>query len=100
MEPLQFCYWLKGFFELQNPDALSEEQTAEVKRHLAMVFNREPYRFTATLQHSEPNKNGDIFPVSYVAAKDGSPGLRLPDYAQQSQERIEVVWPEGPPASC
>lgn len=39
MTPENFCYWLKGFIELQNPETMTKEQVDEVKRHLNMVFN-------------------------------------------------------------
>ena len=46
MTPREFCYWLQGYFELTLIDyegvELSEGQTAEVNRHLQMVFNQEP----------------------------------------------------------
>lgn len=38
MKAHEFCYWLQGLFELANPESLSAEQTATVKRHLDMVF--------------------------------------------------------------
>lgn len=36
-----FCYWLQGFFELNNPETLNEEQTLEIKKHLYNVFQHE-----------------------------------------------------------
>lgn len=41
MKSVEFCYWLQGLFELAKPTALTEEQTALVKQHLAMVFIHE-----------------------------------------------------------
>lgn len=41
MTSVSFCYWLQGLFELQNPAELTPEQTACIKRHLAMVFVHE-----------------------------------------------------------
>jgi len=40
MTPENFCYWLQGLFEVQNPRALTEAQTAVVKEHLQTVFNK------------------------------------------------------------
>lgn len=43
MKATDFCFWLQGFFELQDhPDPqLNAAQTAMVKAHLAMVFKHE-----------------------------------------------------------
>jgi hypothetical protein len=41
MKSVEFCYWLQGLFELGKPAALTEEQTALVKKHLDMVFIHE-----------------------------------------------------------
>lgn len=39
MTPEQFCYWLQGYFEIQNPDFMTEKQVLEIKNHLSKVFN-------------------------------------------------------------
>jgi hypothetical protein len=42
MRHRDFCYWLKGFYEIQNPkDGLSKEQCEEIKKHLDLCFNFE-----------------------------------------------------------
>ena len=41
MTSRDFCLWLQGFFELARPNAFDIDQTAEVKRHLALVFKHE-----------------------------------------------------------
>lgn len=33
-----FVYWLRGYFELENPTSLNEEQVKKIKEHLDMVF--------------------------------------------------------------
>lgn len=38
MKAEQFCYWLQGHFELSKEKELNEEQVAEIKKHLSMVF--------------------------------------------------------------
>lgn len=40
MTPESFCYWLQGFFELQNPKTITPEQVAVIKEHLALVFTK------------------------------------------------------------
>lgn len=41
MKSVEFCYWLQGFFELTDPKGISEEQTAMIQKHLALVFKHE-----------------------------------------------------------
>ena len=49
MKSRDFCFWLQGFFEVQEsglalhdePMTLNKGQLACVKRHLAMVFQHE-----------------------------------------------------------
>lgn len=41
MKSTEFCYWLKGLFDLADPKELDEHQTDLVKRHLSMVFYHE-----------------------------------------------------------
>lgn len=41
MKSVEFCYWLQGLFELGDPKQLDTQQTALIKRHLAMVFHHE-----------------------------------------------------------
>ena len=40
MNEVQFCYWLKGYFELSNSNELTPEQVAAIKEHLSLVFNK------------------------------------------------------------
>jgi hypothetical protein len=47
MKSRDFCYWLQGYFEINGENvvtpamALSPDQVAVIKRHLAMVFVHE-----------------------------------------------------------
>jgi hypothetical protein len=38
MTSRDFCFWLQGFFEISGDKALSAEQGATVRKHLALVF--------------------------------------------------------------
>lgn len=40
MTPEQFVYWLQGMFELGDPKSLSEAQTAMIREHLKLVFEK------------------------------------------------------------
>jgi len=41
MTSRDFCYWLQGFFEIQDPKRLTETQIQMIKKHLNMVFEHE-----------------------------------------------------------
>lgn len=41
MDPLQFCYWLKGVFELSKIECFDEQQTKLIKEHLDLVFTKQ-----------------------------------------------------------
>jgi len=43
MTPEQFTYWLQGFVELQNTDAVSKKQWQVIKDHLRLVFKKETH---------------------------------------------------------
>lgn len=41
MNAQEFCYWLKGYFELsKNRDSLTPEQVKIINDHLRLVFNK------------------------------------------------------------
>lgn len=40
MDSTNFCYWLKGFFEISGADTLTKEQVQEIKNHLDLVFKK------------------------------------------------------------
>lgn len=39
MTPEQFCYWLRGHFELGDLHVLTEKQVIKIKAHLDSVFD-------------------------------------------------------------
>jgi hypothetical protein len=43
----QFVYWLQGFMEVANPDAINKSETQVIKDHLKLVFDKQtPDRLT------------------------------------------------------
>lgn len=40
MTDRDFAYWLKGFFEIANPETITKEQIQIIKDHLDLVFNK------------------------------------------------------------
>jgi hypothetical protein len=65
MKAENFCYWLNGFFELQQDKTvgITAEQAACIKRHLNMVFMHEidpslgtpEYRQELAREHDAPS---------------------------------------------
>lgn len=42
MTPEQFCYWLQGWLEMENPSTISEFRVKMIKEHLQSVFTNKP----------------------------------------------------------
>jgi hypothetical protein len=40
MTPEQFVYWLQGFMEIADPEALSTRQIDTIRDHLDLVLNK------------------------------------------------------------
>ena len=40
MEPLQFAYWLQGYFEVAEPTFLGEKEITIIRQHLDTIFNK------------------------------------------------------------
>lgn len=38
MCPVEFAYWLKGYFELSESNTLTDKQVSIIKKHLELVF--------------------------------------------------------------
>lgn len=50
MDSLQFCYWLKGYFELTDSEQqMSAQQVQIVKDHLDLVFTKVTPNYTLPL---------------------------------------------------
>lgn len=41
MTSRDFCYWLQGHFEIEDPKEINEKQLNIIKKHLALVFKHE-----------------------------------------------------------
>lgn len=71
MSPENFCYWLQGFIEVENPMNIGENQTKIIKDHLQLVFKKETPKYHSvdlkldnykTNQGFNLNLNKDLFP--------------------------------------
>jgi hypothetical protein len=52
MTPVEFCYWLQGFFELSKATEVTSEQMEVINNHLDMVTILGNSRY---LDHSRSN---------------------------------------------
>lgn len=52
MQSIDFCYWLQGWFELEEPKNMNSTQLETISEHLALVFEHDaqPNRFCQSLQ--------------------------------------------------
>lgn len=57
MNERDFCYWLQGLFELQDPDFLNEKTTKIIKDHLALVFKKETPNYFRPIKDLKPIKD-------------------------------------------
>lgn len=55
MTSRDFCYWLQGFFEINDSadEGLSDEQVKVIKKHLKMVFKHEIDPSMGSKKHQE-----------------------------------------------
>lgn len=68
MTPEQFVYWLKGFYELNEPKNITEKQTLIIKDHLNLVFGK-----------ITPDRNINNIPNSIEKGNTGVPiNMTLP----------------------
>jgi hypothetical protein len=71
----QFAYWLQGFMEVANPIELDSSQTAVIKHHLALVFNKQ----TPNRPLTEPNPLSNKSGTSQPPLPFGPPDFNLTD---------------------
>lgn len=70
MKATEFCYWLQGYFELSDIDAvgtegLSKSQSDLIQRHLALVFAHDIDPKAGSVEHqqllSDIHGGGQVF---------------------------------------
>lgn len=69
MEPINFCYWMQGFFELANHNSnsgLSPEQAREIKNHLALVLQK----VTPQNERKSDTKISVLPPINFLGSSD------------------------------
>jgi len=50
MTPENFCYWLQGFFELNQNGTVTEEQYKKILKHLELVFTKSEITHKKSIQ--------------------------------------------------
>ena len=41
MTSRDFCYWLQGYFEIEDPEEVNSKQLDMIQKHLSLVFKHE-----------------------------------------------------------
>lgn len=54
MDSLQFTYWLKGYFEVAEPNTLGEKEIHIIRQHLDLVFNKVTTDYYDTTDYPDP----------------------------------------------
>jgi hypothetical protein len=85
MNSESFTYWLQGFVELSESDAVpNEKQWLMIKDHLKLVFDKKT-----------PDRVFEIKPSINVG--DGADYKRLSDLIGKKAEDTYWKWPDAPP---
>lgn len=53
MNAENFCYWLQGWLEIQNPSQINSKQLNEIKNHLDLSLNRIPFKNVSSIGNTE-----------------------------------------------
>lgn len=96
MTPDQFCYWLQGLMELQNPKTLNETQVQSIKDHLVLVFKK----VTPAIVNKDENSNLAELLKNFeeIHKKPKEAPIQKPFYPQWPMPLIDPSTPEyGPP---
>lgn len=99
MTPENFCYWLQGFFEIQDISniVLSKKQVDIIREHLQLVFRKE------TSTHIIPKKRNL---AQEIMDKWPKQGQILNDVVEYNKPLYGVEYPldilryADPPHSC
>lgn len=57
MTSRDFAYWLQGYFEISNPETISNKETEMIKKHLNLVFKHEIDPSMGNEQHQQELNN-------------------------------------------
>lgn len=82
MSPISFCYWLRGFLEIAQPEKIKEWQIGIINEHLDLVL--EPVTPTARYASTIKEALGD---AGGVYGSGGVPEKLLHDKALEQVQR-------------
>lgn len=69
MRSRDFCYWLQGFFEVGGHEAMTAQQVASVKAHLALVFKHE---IDPSIDGGDPKKKAELDAIHRPPPPEGT----------------------------
>lgn len=80
MTPEQFVFWLQGFIEMADPKTLTEAQTAMLKEHLGLVFNKKTHTLAdlQTVQKLPPESMEEMNEALRKIIEDSHTGTPMP----------------------
>ncbi len=75
MQPINFCYWLQGWIELQNPNEITPVQLQEIKNHLSLVLEKKTPNLSVLEGVAQPLRLGTepIYPITYCRGVEMKP---------------------------
>jgi hypothetical protein len=56
MTPENFIYWIQGFFEIQDPKNITEQQVQIIKDHIALVLKKDTPQYTLNFIKSDSSE--------------------------------------------
>lgn len=98
MNEKEFCYWLKGFFELTDADSVDATQVAMIKEHLDLVFTK----VTKTKKELLQEVAYPAIQTPFVPPPGYVPGYVDPDSGNTyccSDMHTVTAWADGTPVS-
>ena len=79
MSPENFCYWLRGFFELNGDAKITEEQAELISKHLTLVFE-EKAKNLPKISYDNGKSWGGIKPLDAKVYCSSGPQLFATDH--------------------
>lgn len=106
MNEREFCYWLKGFFELTDTNDVDAVQVAMIKEHLDLVFTKVTKSKPELLQETIDQHRGQIFgdssSINFIDMPEGwTPGWTDPETGMTyccEDRHTPTINPDGTPA--
>lgn len=85
MSPIEFCYWLQGWVELENGKTPKPEQWKMILEHLDLVFKK----VTPPLENTDANKDDNLI-------FEGDLPLRIKEEDKEFEKTLKDALQELP----